>query len=72
MKNTNKEKEYIYCSACNGTGEGYHSGSGCRKCGGLGEVIDDSEKKDERDFDYGYGHTYDNYDAATLLAGYFN
>lgn len=70
MKNTNKEKEYIYCSACNGTGEGYYSGSGCRKCGGLGEVIDDSNKKDDRD--YGDKHDDDNYDAATLLTGYFN
>ena len=37
--NTTDESEIVYCSACNGSGEGAYDGSICSTCKGRGEVV---------------------------------
>lgn len=43
--------EYVYCSACAGSGEGMAEGTTCRTCKGSGEVwqayVEPEEELDE-------------------------
>lgn len=34
----NDEQEFDICPECNGSGEGWHDGAVCKRCGGEGEI----------------------------------